>query len=176
MKYALIGIPVFVIIILVMFFMLFLNAHNTEIGLRNQANALQENNKNEFDLMWKKIEQTVQITKAERSSVEKIIIEHAGARNIGGGSLMKMITESIPTIDNTAFLNLQNIVVSARDRFAINQKKLLDLKRAHDDIRTKFPSSVFVGGRPELEVTIVTSARTDESFQTGQDNNVKLEL
>lgn len=41
---------------------------NSEVRLRSQAEAVQTNNKNEFDLMWKKISQVVQVGKTRQQA------------------------------------------------------------------------------------------------------------
>ena len=45
------------------------------------------------------------------------------------------------------------------------------MKREHDNQSTTFPGSFIVGGRPEIEVTIVTSTRAEENFRTGKDDD-----
>jgi hypothetical protein len=38
-------------------------------------------------------------------------------------------------------------------------------------LRITFPGSLFLGGREEIKIQLVTSARTEEAFSTGQENN-----
>jgi hypothetical protein len=160
------------LVLLVMYF----STSNTEIRLRNQANAVQLDNQNEFDNMWKTIAQVVQVTQAERESVERIIIGYADARSgdSGTGSFINAVREALPTIDSRTFTNLQNTIVASRDRFAGRQRMLIDIKREHDNILQTFPGSLFVGGRPELKITIITSSRTQNTFQSGLDDNIDL--
>lgn len=149
--------------------------YNTIMGLENLVKAKQEDNKNEYDNMWKKISQVAQVTEKDRSSLMDIFVKHAEARQGGGGTpVMNWIKESVPNISSQNFTNLQNIITSSRDRWTMRQKELLDYKRQHDDYRTKFPSSIICGmfGINELEVIIVTSGRTETSFETGKDDNV----
>jgi hypothetical protein len=155
---------------------MYVSASNTEVRLRNQAEAIQLDNQNEFDNMWKTISQTTQVTAAERESVERIILAHAEARGTGGGTFINAVRESMPNVDSTTFQNLQNIIVAARDRFTGRQRQLIDIKREHDNLLMTFPSSLFVGGRGRLEITVVTSTRTEETFRSGQDNDIDLEL
>ena len=170
-------IAVVVCLVFAAFTLLFtgIGVSNREIRLRNQITASQRDNQNEFDLMWKKIAQVTQVTQAERSSVERIILEYAQARtSSSAGTFVNAVREVVPTMDSTAFTNLQNILVAYRDRFATRQTRLLDLKREHDDILMTFPGSLFVGGRAQIDVQIVTSGRTQETFVTGEDNDVDL--
>jgi hypothetical protein len=172
-----ISIAVFAVLVVLMLSMggCAVSYYNTAIDLEARFKATQENNKNEMDLMKKKIAQTAQIPKAHVDKLEKIVIAHAKARG-GGGHLFKMVTESIPEVPETTWLNLQNIITSSRDKFAANQKMLLDIKREHDALRGKFPSSLIVGGRPELAAVIVTSTDTEKAFETGKDDDTDLGL
>jgi hypothetical protein len=148
---------------------------NGEIRLRNQMTAKQEDNKNEFDNMWKKIAQVAQVSEKDRSSLEQLFVRHAAARTSdGGGELMKWVQESVPNVSSDTFTNLQNIITSSRDRYTMRQKEILDLKREHDNVRLTFPSSIVCGGRPEIKVVIVTSERTDKAFGSGKDEDVDL--
>lgn len=172
---AIVSVVVFVVLILMVVISYF-SFSNGEIRLRNQISAVQTDNQNEFDLMWKKISQVAQITRSERESVERIIIGYADERTGSNqGSFINAVREALPTIDNSTFLNLQNIIVSSRDRFAQRQKQLIDLKREHDNILMTFPGSLFVGGRPQIDIVVITSTRTQNTFESGLDDDISLE-
>lgn len=150
---------------------------NGEIRLRNAITAKQRDNTSEFDNLWKKISQTVQVAEKDRASLMEIFNSYAQARSSGqpdNGALATWINESVPNVDSTTFTNLQNIIAGSRDAWTQRQKELLDMKRAHDNRLDTFPSSVFVGGRPRIEVQIITSTRTDAVFQQGTDDDVDL--
>lgn len=156
--------------------MTWVSANNKEVGLRNAITAKQKDNQSRFDNMWKTISQTAQVSEKDRESLSKIFVEHAQARtgNGEGGSVMKWIQESVPTVDSSLFKNLQNIILSSREGWTRNQTEILDLKREHDNVLDKFPSSIFVGGRSHIEVQIVTSGRTKEAFDTGVDESTNV--
>ncbi len=147
---------------------------NREIGLRNQIGNKQTDNTSEFDNCWKKISQTVQVAEKDRDSLKQIFVEHAQARTTDGGGLMKWVQESVPNIDTKTFANLQNIIVASRDAWTQRQKELIDLKREHDNMIDMFPSSLIVGSRGKIDIQVVTSSRTKESFRTGADDDVQL--
>jgi hypothetical protein len=150
---------------------------NGEVRLRNAIKAKQEDNKSEFDNMFKKIAQTTQVAKFDRDSLLRIFVEHAGARKVGGeNQLMTWVKESIPNVDPSCLKNLMNIIVSSRDQWTMRQKEILDLKREHDNLRGTWPGSWIVGGRPEIQVTIVTSTKTEKAFGTGKDDDVDMGL
>lgn len=147
---------------------------NTEVRLRNQLTAKQKDNENELDNLKKKISQTVQVTDLQKQMLVDVVIGQAQARKGGSGSLATLVHESVPNVDVSIFKNLLNLIAGSRDSWTMRQKELLDLKREHDNVLTVAPSSWFVGGRPHIEVVIVTSGATKEAFRTGEDNDTKL--
>ncbi len=153
---------------------------NSENHLANVINAKQKDNKSEMDAMWKTIEQTAQVSKAHKDSLIEIFNGYASARtgNGKGGSLANWIKEAVPNVDLSTFNNLQNIISAKRDGFAQRQKELLGLSSAHNDIIggvwSGFVCKVF--GRHAINVTIVTSTRTENAFETGKDDSTVLPL
>ncbi len=149
---------------------------NTEADLRTSLQAKQKDNKNEMDGMWKTISQVAQVTDAQKNALIEIFNGYAGARTGAnkGGSLANWIHESVPNVDTSTFNNLQNIITAKRDGFVMRQKELLDISREHNRLLARFPSGIIcsIFGRNALEIVIVTSTRTEESFKTGQDNDV----
>lgn len=152
-----------------------ISASNSEKRLRNAISAKQQDNKSEFDNMWKKISQVAQVGEAERLSLMDLFTKHAAAR--GGGNenaIVSWVQESVPNVDSSLYKNIQNIIVGSRDSWTMRQKEILDLKREHDNLLDTFPSSLFVGSRDRIEVTIITSGRTEKVFETGKDDDVEL--
>lgn len=151
---------------------------NHENTLRTAIQAKQKDNANEMDGMWKTIDQVAQTTQAQKDALVEIFTGYAQARTGtgGGGSLANWIKEAVPNVDTSTFNNLQNIITSKRDGFVMRQKELLDLSREHNRLLGTIPSGWICGmfGRSAIEVTIVTSTRTDEAFKTGKDDNVSL--
>ena len=150
---------------------------NKEVELRTTIETKQKDNKSEFDNMWKKISQVAQVTDAQKEAIKEIVVGYADARSQGrdgSGSFINALHEAIPNIDTTTFNNLQNIVVSSRDAFTFRQKELLDLSRAHTILLRRFPEGAILTwmGRKTIDVTIVTSTKTEKVFETGKDDDV----
>jgi len=149
---------------------------NNEVSLRTTIEQKQVDNRNEFDNLWKKISQTAQVTEAQKNALKDILEGYAKARSGGEenkGMIMKWLQESVPNIDTSTFNNLQNIIVGSRDAFTMRQKELLDLKREHDKLLRSFPSNIILSmfGRRPIDVTIVTSTKTEETFKAGKDDD-----
>jgi len=153
---------------------------NRETNLATAIHAKQRDNQNEMDKMWKTISQVAQVTDAQKNALMQIFTGYAQARSDGkaggGGSLATWIKEAVPNVDTSTFNNLQNIITSQRDGFAERQKELLDLNREHDALLQRIPSGWILSmmGRKSIEVTIVTSTRTESAFKTGKDDDVNV--
>lgn len=162
-------------LVLLILFMYGVSVNNKEVVLRNTITAKQKDNTNEYDNMWKTIAQTAQVTDAQKNALKEIFVAHAQARAVESKNLlMAWIKESIPNVDTSTFNKLMSIITGARDRFTMRQKELIDIKREHDILLDKFPSSMILSilGRQKIEITIVTSTRTEEAFKTGKDDDV----
>ena len=152
-----------------------IGVYNKEARLRNTIVNKQKDNTSEYDSLWKKISQAAQVTDGQKQALMEIIVGYANARKgSGGGSLAQMIHEAVPNVDTSTFNNLQNIIVSSRDGWTMRQKELLDLKREHDNLIDTFPGNILLSilGRQKIDVVIVTSTRTENSFKTGKDDDV----
>ena len=150
---------------------------NNEVTLRTAIEAKQKDNNSEFDNMYKKISQVAQVSKKQLDALKDIFNSYADARTTdGGGQLMKWVQESVPNVDTSTMNNLQNIITASRDAWTMRQKELVDLHREHTKLMRIFPSGFVLKllGRKELEITIVTSTRTDNAFATGKDDETNV--
>ena len=179
-KWVAVGLVVVVLafIVVLVCAMTVMSIYNREVALRTAIEQKQVDNKSEFDNMWKKISQVAQVTDAQKNALMEIFQGYAKARSGGDNKnlLMTWLQESVPNVDTTTFNNLQNIITGSRDSFTMRQKELLDLKREHDKLLRSFPSNIILGmfGKKPIDVVIVTSTKTDESFKTGKDDDINV--
>lgn len=152
---------------------------NEEIELRNQAVAQQKANEATFDKVWKVLKQKAGIMDKQREDFRAVYTGIMNERYQGeanGAPAFKWIKEHNPEFPMDMYKDISNAIESNRATFLRVQKRLIDIKREHDNIRKKFPSSLIVGSRPELDIQIVTSKRTKRTFETGEENEEDLEL
>lgn len=153
----------------------YFNYDGQEIQLRNAVKAQQKSNEVSFDNTWKIIQQQAEVTDKYKDSFKEIYVELMQGRHYeAGGNFMKWIKESNPNFDSSLFKNLINSISAERKTFERNQNKLIALKQEHDNVRTTAPGRYFVGRRPEIEIAIVTSTRTEKTFQTGKDDDTNV--
>lgn len=169
------GIVLIGIVLAVIGVMMYFQYDGQEIGLRNAIKAQQKSNEVSFDNTWKILQQQASIKDDYKESFRDIFVSLMQERHYEqGGSFMKWITEKNPKFDISLFKKLMDSIAVERKTFERNQNKLLSLKQEHDDVRTKAPSRFFVGGRPEVEVKIVTSTKTEKTFETGKEDDIDL--
>ena len=154
-----------------------ISSYNTEASLKNTYEMKVKDNTSEFDNMWKKIQQTAQVTDAQKNALKEIFVGYAQARtDKGGGSLAKWITESVPNVDTSVYKNLQNIIISSRDGWTFRQKEMVDLAREYNQNLVTFPKNLFLGmfGFAKIDPKVITSSRTEGAFESGKDDDVSL--
>lgn len=153
--------------------LMYMGASNKEVRLRNQLTAQQKANEATFDTCWKTIQQLAQVADKHKDAFKEIFVGLNEARHYDkGGTLFKFVTESNPNFDSALFQKLANAIESHRKEFLNEQKKLIDLKREHDDVLTTVPSSWFVGSRAPIEIKVVTSSKTEKTFEAKKEDEI----
>lgn len=150
---------------------------NNEKKLYIAGKAAQKNAEVVFDNTWKTIKTQASVTEKYKDSFKEIYVEMMDARygndgNAGKQTLMKWIQESNPTLDSGIFIKLMNTIEGSRNSFTMEQKKLIDIDREHKEMRVLFPNSLVIGNRPDLDIKLVTSGKTKEVFETGEENDI----
>jgi hypothetical protein len=151
---------------------------NKEIGLRNQLKAQQQSVQVVFDNTWKIISQTAEVSDQYKQTFSevypKIMEGRYGDPKERKGALLSFITESNPQFDTKLYEKVAVAIEAQRTIFTNEQKTLIDMKREHDNLRQLFPGSMFLASRTEFEIKLVTSSKTEKSFETGKDDDTKL--
>lgn len=155
------------------FFIMKVSTQNAEVRLRNQATAQVKANETTYDTCWKVISQLAGVAEKHKDGFKEVYTAIMQARGLDkGGNFMKWVQESNPQFDSKLYDKLANAIEGQRMVFKRDQQKLIDLKREHDNMLATWPSSMFVGDRDPLEITIVTSTKTDKVFTTGKEDDV----
>lgn len=153
------------------------NLYNTHVDLKTQIEAKQKDNEANFDLMWKKINQTVQVADKYKDGLKEVLAAYVDGRAKGDSNLlMDWTKEAVPSFDSSIYKQINNIIVGSRDDFYKNQKILLDLSRQHNQMIQKFPNNIFCSwlNIKKIEIKVVTSTATQQTFETGVEDNIKL--
>ena len=177
MKYTGIAVIGTIVVGLILLISTIIGITNQEVVLRTTIEAKQLDNTSEFDNMFKKIKQTAQVPDAYFAKLKDLVVSYADARTSpNAGAVMNWVQEAVPNASPEMYNNLQNIITSSRDRWTMRQKELIDINREHTKLLRTFPNNVILSlfGRKEITLKIVTSTKTEESFSTGKDDDLKL--
>lgn len=170
-----IGVVVMIAIAALTLFGAYASYSNKEVRLKNQILAKKRANQSDYDAVWKIIQQQAGVADKYEEGFKSVFTQMTDSRyGNDSGLLAKFVTESNPNFSTKLLEQLNNSIESQRVSFSTRQKELADLKAAHDSLLEGVPSGWFVGGRPPVEIVIVTSSRTDKAFETGKDDNVDL--
>ena len=176
-KYILIAILSFLIVTSASVVGKGISLYNQELVLRKQITAKQLDNTSQFDNMWKKIKQSTNVTDKYKDGLKEVLAVYTDGRSEGSENmLMKWGAEAVPNFDSSIYKQLNNIIVASRDDFTMKQKELIDLKREHDTLISTFPNNLYyrVLGVTPIDVKVVTSTKTEQTFETGKDDEVEL--
>lgn len=173
-KVIIIGVSILTFVIIVA--IIGVSASNKEIKLRSQITAQKQVCEAFYDKLWKVIAQKAQVADQYKDAFKEIYPQLIEGRygNEKGGTLMKWITESNPTFDVSLYKDLMTSIEAERAGFFMEQKRLVDLNNEHRIIRQTFPASVFIGGRSDISITIVSSDATKKVMETGKENDIDI--
>lgn len=157
------------------FFFSNLSAESAYQRVTNSIEAKQLDNKAAMDAAWKIVSQQGQVAQEYRGAFEQAYTKIMDARyQGGGGEMFQMISEANPQFDVSLYKTLMRTIESQRITFRENQRELIDLSKEQKNLVTTAPTSWFLKGKPITQIQIVTSARTEESFATGREDDVSV--
>lgn len=177
MKHVLIGILTVLVIMTFGVVGKGINLYNTHISLKTQIEAKQKDNQANFDLMWKKISQVVQVSDKYKDGLKDVLAAYTeGRKKESSDLLMDWTKEAVPTFDSSIYKQINNIIVGSRDDFYKNQKILIDLSREHNKLIETFPNNIYASVlRIEpIEIKVVTSTKTEQAFETQKEDDIQL--
>jgi hypothetical protein len=170
----------------ILMFFSYTSANDEEIRKRSLVTSQQDVCKANFDKMFKVIAQTAQVPQEfmekAKNAFKEIYTPLIEGRYSGekGDALMKWITESNPNFDLNAmgkmYERLQVIIEANREEFFNEQKKLIDYQREHHNfISSWWNKNVWgLGSRGDVEIKIITSAKTKEVYSKGEENDINV--
>lgn len=155
-----------------------IGVRNEAVELETQFDAQVKGNMSTYDKVWKIITQKANISQQYSDDFARnytaIMTGRYGNPNNRSQSLMLWIQEKNPDFSTKLYEDLSHSMEALRIEFDMSQKKMIDIKRVHDNLRLKFPSSLAMFGHNELQLKLVTSSRTEKAFDTGKDDDVEL--
>jgi hypothetical protein len=130
-----------------------------------------------YDKVWKILQQSAGVLDKYSADFKDIYTNIMSGRYASDGKntpMMKWIQESNPNFSSEMYKSLMDKIEAQRSEFAMVQKRLIDIKREDDNLIQQFPGSLFLSGRKPIEINIVTSTKTENTFKTGKEDDIDL--
>lgn len=178
-KWSFLGLGVIIILIVVIGFV---SWSNTEINLRNSFTQKQSERVAFYDKMSKVFNQKTQIAVKNDESFRRNIDIIMEGRKDSEQVLFKWVKETNPNAEykevSALYKDLSRAIESQREAFFIEEKVLQDIVKQHNNHLDLFPGSFYnlIYGREKLKYAPIQSDLTKQVFESGVDNNTKLEL
>ena len=151
---------------------------NQEVDLRENIASQTTKNKNRFDAQFKIILGKAQVSEKYADQFKEIYIgimtAKYGENGKQEGGMMNVIRESNPTFDNSMLKDLMETIEVQKLSFEREQNTLIALGQEHNKLLHKFPSSFFLSDVKPIDIVIVTSSKTKNAFETGEDNDTDI--
>jgi len=144
--------------------------------LKNEITAEQKNVKITYDNSWKIVMQKAEVSTQYTDAYKQIIKSMTADRYANGtGSISASIAENNPNIDLSPLKDLMNTIEGLREKYQMDQKKVLSKNNVYENLRTATVSGMILsamGILKPLDIQMVTSTRTENAFETGKDDEV----
>lgn len=171
------GFLLLVLIVGIIFAASIWNQRGEAVKYENKIDALLQTNKSDYDKMWKTFVEMTQVTELQAEQFKDVYIDLISGRNEDQNLLFKSVQESNPQLGTEVYTQLQRQIAADRATFNNNQKKILDVINQYNTyVEHKAIIMALITGRKPLDSSeyIVTSVKTDNAFESGQDENIDL--
>lgn len=167
--------------------------YDKAISLENTTKAQFLSNKNTYDNFWKTVKETAQVPDKYKEDFKQLLVAETTAKFGPDGSkaTFQWFQDRQINFDASQYRKIQDVIESGRQDFKRSQNELLDKQRKVADLTQSFwgrmgasffdfPREMKGAAAPPrdldgdnrltvLDYPIVTSAKTDAAFQSGQD-------
>ncbi len=153
------------------------STYNGAAVLKNTYEMKVRSNSAEFDNMFKKLKQVVQIPEQKKQAFREIFENYAAQRSTGGDKqIMTWITEAVPSIDLNLYDQIMNIITGSRDSWTMKQTELVSVAEQYNRKLSVFPGNIILGifGFEKIDPKVITSTHTEEVFSSGKDDDMTL--
>lgn len=155
--------------------------YNRDAEMRSFCVGQEKKNQAIYDNVWKTVAQEAEIVNVSSEDQQKFWekVMAANSQTARASLMTSFVNKVNPKFNISLHKKLMNTVESARKEFTNNQIMLVDKKREHDQFRTSMPVDSMLGRAvfgtfPEIKITVVTSGKTEETFETGKEDDVSL--
>jgi len=151
------------------------------IRMETTIQAQYDQNRNNYDNMWKRFKEMAQVNERYADDLKKIYDSAMQGRygEDGSKAMFQWIQEQNPNLDASIYSKLQQTIESGRVSFAADQKQLVDKKREYETLlrsnRALFINWLLAFPKIDLDkYSIVTSEATEKAFEDKKVDEVKV--
>lgn len=153
------------------FFLMGISYNREEIQLRTAIEAKVEDNKNIHSTVWKTIKFHAKVPDRERDKAIELFTSWANERTPERqGSFMAWVKETAPQADNSLYKVMMSKIEGQLGEFKSNQTRLLHLSQQHNALIQDPWKKRFLDNTDKIDITIVISSSTRETFEAGVDD------
>ena len=181
MKYVGIGFLVTILLLAVISVLTVISMHNSAVRMEKGIQAQYEQNQNRRSAYVNSIAEAVQIPKMYKDDFKEIVTAALQGRYGKNGSqaTFQWLKEHNINFDSSVYKKLQTMIEAGREKFAHEQKLLIDKKRQYETELQTFPGSLVypILGFPRINLDdykIVKSADNEAVFNKGVESPLKL--
>lgn len=149
---------------------------NKQIEIFNVIESQHDVCKMTYESMIKIIKSKAKVTDKGYGDFKEIMgyVFEQRYQNDNGGQLMRFITESNPNFDMSLYKDLMTTIEHKRSVFLDEQKVLIDMNNTYKNLLQKIPSKWFVDQSKTVDITLVSSIKTEAVYETGMENDIDI--
>jgi len=159
------------------------------VGFQNDANRFEidiqaqyKRNQNIYDNGWKEVVEKAQVPEMYTEKLKELYDGTMKGRygEKGSQALLQFITEQNPNIDASLYKSIQQSIEIFRNEFQQTQNELIAKKQSYETFLRATVTGRFynmVSDYPKIDLDkfdIVTSEKTEKTFETKKDEPLKL--
>jgi len=154
--------------------MMSVSINNKHADLVALAEAQEKANHVIYDEVWKVLQQKAGVVDKFSEDFKEVYGSVMDKRYGGKDPMFNFIVESNPNFTPEMYKDLSVAIEAYRGKFSRVQQKLIDIQREDAAMHTKIPSKWFIGTKKCIEIKLVTSTKTEKTFELGKEDNVDL--
>jgi len=149
---------------------------NTAVDLEERINAQYVTNQSNYDNMWKKFKELVQVTDIQANQMKDVYEGLITGRYKDPNLLFKMVQEQNPQLNIEVYANIQREISSGRNSFTNDQKQIADIIREYNSyVRKNIIMTAITNCQvKDASEFIVTSEQTQNAFKNRKDGETLL--
>lgn len=171
---VLLGFVAFILLTLAVLVTSYISANNYGAKMESTIEAQWKNNKNILSQYEQKILEASQVPAMYKDDMKEVVESAMTGRygKDGSKAVFQWIQERMPNYDSTLYSKITDLIKAGRKDFEVGQTKFLDLM-AQYEMQQNFAWRgmwLRIAGWPKKDMSkfkIVTTARTEDAFETG---------